>query len=197
MRTFLIAGAGLLLPLASIGLAADAKPFDQKLGLWETITTMETDGMPPMPARQMPQIPKETLDKMPAAQRAKIEEMMKIRAEGSGAPGSPRTMTTKSCTTKESLAKSFGVPEAKGVDCKRDVISSSASKIQLHVVCTPAGGGPASNTDVTMNRLDAEHVTGMMLSKTSVQDKPINMKMTFNSKWIATDCGDVKPYTAK
>lgn len=191
MRTFLIAGAGLLLPLALIALAADLKPFDQKPGLWETTSTVETEGVP-----TMPKIPKETLDKMPPAQRAQVEAMLKSNG-GSGAAGAPRTMTSKSCTTRESMAKSFGMPELKGVDCKRDVISSSSSKLQIHLTCTPTAGGPTSNSDVAMERLDAEHVKGTMLNKTIVQDRAMTMKMAFTSKWVSADCGDVKPNIAK
>ena len=191
MRSLLLAGACVFLPLASLAVAADVKPFDAKVGLWETTTNTEMEGMPAMPS--MAQIPKETLDKMPAAQRAQIETMMKNR----GNFGAPRTTTSKSCNTKESMAKSFAMPELKAVECMRDITSSSSTKIQMHLQCTPSKGGPASNGDVTMERIDAEHVKGSMVTKTDMQGKAITMKMTFDSKWIGADCGDVKPYTGK
>ena len=192
MRTFLVAGASLLLPLASVALPADTKLFDAKLGLWETTTTTEMEGMPAMPA--MPQIPKESLDKMPAAQRERVEAMLKNRAN----PGAPRTMTSKSCTTKETLARGFGVPENKNVDCTRQIVSSSSSKAQIHVECTPAGGGGMkSSGDVAMERIDAEHVNGTMVTKSMAGEKTITVKMSFTSKWVSADCGDVKPYVGK
>ena len=190
MRTLIFAGA-LAGVAANSATAADLRPLDAKIGLWETTTTTEMEGMPAMPA--MPQIPKETLDKMPPAQRAQLEAAMKGRAN----LGAPRTTTSKSCTTKESLNRGFGMPENRGVDCKRDVISSSSSGIQLHMQCTPTGGGPTSTSDVTMTRIDGEHVKGTMVSKTDVQGKPMTIKMNFASKWIAADCGDVKPYSGK
>lgn len=186
MRTLMIAGAGAL--LASAAMAADVKPLDAKVGLWETTTTTEMEGMP-MPAA--PQIPQATLDKMPAAQRAQIEAMMKNR----GNLGAPRT--SKSCTTKESLSKGFAMPESRGVECKRDIINSSSSKIQMHMQCTPSAGGPTSDGDVTMERIDAEHIKGNMVTKTDMQGKSVTMKMSFSSKWIAADCGDIKPYAPK
>ena len=187
MRTLILAGT-----LAAISVAAaDLKPLDAKLGLWETTTTTEMDGMPAMPA--MPQIPKETLDKMPPAQRAQLEAAMKSR----GSLASPRMTTAKSCTTKESLSRGFGMPEHKGVECKRDVISSSSSGMQLHLQCNPTNGGPASISDMTMTRIDGEHVRGNMVSKMDVEGKTMTVKMNFASKWLAADCGDVKPYSGK
>ena len=191
MRTFLVSGASILLPLASIALSADMKPFDTKLGLWETTTTTEMEGMPAMPA--MPQIPKETLDKMPAAQRARLEAMMSNR----GGPGAPRTMTSRSCATKETQARGYGVPESKDVDCTRQIISSSSSKAQIHVECSPKGGGPTSNGEIAVERIDAEHIQGNMTTKTMANEKSITVKMVFSSKWISADCGDVKPYTGR
>jgi hypothetical protein len=28
-------------------------------------------------------------------------------------------------------------------------------------------------------------------------DQAVNMKMTFTTKWISSDCGDVKPFSSK
>ena len=176
--------------LAALACAADIKPLDAKPGLWESTTTTEMQGMA-IPA--MPSIPKETLDKMPPAQRAKIEEMMKAR----GSAGAPNTMTSKACQTKESLAQGYNMPSDKAIDCKRDVITSTSTKLQMHLVCTPAGGGPTMNTDATFERLDAEHVKGNMVTKMDMQGKPVTSKITISSKWISSDCGSVKPYIAK
>ena len=189
MKILLIAGAGMLLPFAAVGLADDFKPLDTKLGLWET--TVNTEGMPAMPA--MPQIPKETLDKMPAAQRAQVEAMMKNRPGG----GAPRATVTKSCTTKESQSRGFGMSEIKEADCKRQIVTSTSSKMQLRMVCKSSTGATMSEMDILMERIDSEHVKGTVSNKTSVRDSPMTIKMTINSKWLSSDCGDVKPFVAK
>ena len=184
MRTLILAGT-----LAAISVAAaDLKPLDAKLGLWETTTTTEVDGMP-----AMPQIPKETLDKMPPAQRAQLEAMMKNRAS----PAAPRTTTSKSCTTKESLNRGFGMPENMKGECKNDVISSSSSNAQMHMQCTATKGGPTSALDLMITRIDSEHIKGNVVSKSDVQGRTMNVKMNFASKWLASDCGDVKPYSRR
>src|SRR5450432_307498 len=84
MKTTILCGLILITPFASF--AADLKPFDAKLGLWEGTTTMETTRGPAIPQKK-PQISEETLAKMPPAQRAQVEAMI----TNSGAPGSPRT----------------------------------------------------------------------------------------------------------
>lgn len=187
MRTLILAGTLAVISIA----AADLKPLDAKLGLWETTTTTEVDGMPAMPA--MPQIPKETLDKMPPAQRAQLEAMMKNRAN----PAAPRTTTSKSCTTKESLNRGFGMPENMKGECKNDVISSSSSNAQMHMQCTSTSGGPTSTIDMIITRIDSEHIKGNVVSKSDVQGTTMNVKMNFASKWLAVNCGDVKPYFGK
>ena len=64
---------------------ADAvQPLDVKPGLWETTTTTEMGGMPPMPA--------DVLAKMTPEQRAKFEAAMKARA----AQGA-KTTTRRTC----------------------------------------------------------------------------------------------------
>ena len=172
--------------LAALAAAADLKPIDAKLGLWETTTTTETQGMPAMP--DMPQIPKETLDKIPAAQRAKMEEAIKQRSLGA-----PRTTTSKACHTKDTV--NYEMPERRAGDCKREVITSTSSKLQMHFVCTSTGGGGV--TDVMVDRIDSEHVKSTAVSKVDFSGKPITTKMVANSRWVSPDCGEVRPVIAK
>ena len=190
MKRFLLAGAAVLLPGAVVTLAADVKPFDAKVGLWEATTVTEMQGMPEV---KVPQIPPETLAKMPPAQRAQVEAMLK----NAGSAGAPRTTVSKSCTTKESLSRGdLGAPENKESNCTRQVISSTSSKIQMHIECSPARGGKSVG-DVTMERIDSEHVKSNMVMKIDSNGRTIDMKMTTSSKWLSADCGDVKPYIPK
>ena len=183
------AGIGALLTLASLSRAADVKPLDAKLGLWESTTTHEMEGMPAMPA--VPQISQEKLDKMPPAQRAQIEAMMKNR----GNLGAPRTTTSKFCMTKESLSRGFNIPENKEASCTSQIVSSSSSKTQIHIDCTPSGGKSAG--DVTIERIDGEHIKSNMIMKTTTGERTMTIKMNSSARWIASVCGDVKAYTAQ
>ncbi len=156
-------------------------PFDAKPGLWETTTTSEMSGMP-----AMPQIPPEALARMPPEQRARIEAMMKSM-------GGPKTTTTKACITKESLQ--MGLDFGRQQSCTQKMVNSSSSKQQIHVEC--AQGKTKSTGDLTVERLDAEHAKGNMTMQVSEGGPQMNMKMSFQSKWLSSDCGDVKPFDGK
>jgi hypothetical protein len=190
MRTFLIVGVTALFPLASVGFASDIKPFDAKTGLWEGTSTMEREGMPAMPPIQ---IPPEKLAQMPPEQRAKVEEMIKSRSNLNG----PQTTTSRSCLTRESFEKGMAMGEAREASsCTRQIVSSTSSRTEIHFECAPASGAKSSG-DIVMERVDSEHMKGQMISKSVYKDRPINIKMTFSSKWISSDCGDVKPVLPK
>jgi hypothetical protein len=172
-------GLAALWPLASWA-ADDITPFEGKTGLWEAAT--EISGMPAMPA-----IPEETLARMPAAQRAQVEAMMKGRGAGGGL-----ATTSKVCLTRESFDKSaaFGQTDK---SCTYKVVSSSSSTQQIHVECDKAN--TKTTGDMTIERVDAEHVKGTMSMKSSASPQPMNMKISFT--WLSADCGDVKPVVPK
>lgn len=182
LKAAILIAVAVLTPLACRA-ADDLVTFDAKPGLWENTTTMEMSGMP-----AMPQIPEEQLAKMPPQQRAQIEAMMKSR----GGMGGPRT--TKSCMTPESLKRSLAFAQNAQTEnsCTSKVASSSANKREIHFECTR--GKTTSAGDMTIERIDSEHVKGNMVMKTIGADRPMDMKMSFTTKWVSSDCGDVKPF---
>ncbi len=160
-------------------------PFDAKPGLWETTSTTEIAGLP-----VMPQIPPEALARMPPERRAQVEAMMKSR-------NGPQATTTKSCMTPESFRRALNLARNEQ-SCTSKLVTSSSSKQEVHVEC--AQGKSKSSGDVTIERIDSEHAKGNMTMKSLTEgDRPINMdmKITFNSKWLSSDCGDVKPFGEK
>ena len=183
MKITVLVGIAALCPLACWA-ADEIKPFDAKPGLWETTTTMDMPGMP-----AMPQIPPEALSKMTPEQRAQMEAMMK----GRGGAG-PRTTTTKVCMTKDSLSRGLALAQNEP-SCTQKVVSSSSSKQVIHMECSQGQG--KSSGDITVERVDAEHAKGTMVMSASEGGRGMNMKMSFNTKWLASDCGDVKPFGEK
>jgi hypothetical protein len=172
-----------LLPLA-VWAADNATPLDIKPGLWENTTKTEMGGRA-MPA--MPAIPPEALAQMPPEQRARVEAMMNSRKPGGG-------MTTKVCMTRDSLANGIRMAQQKG--CTQKLVSSSSTKMVMHVECTE--GANKSSGDVTFERIDSEHTKGNMAMKVSSGGAPpMDMKMVMEGKWLSSDCGDVKPVEAK
>lgn len=181
MRTMVLAAAAILCPLALCA-ADDIKPFDAKLGLWESTSTTDLGGASPMS-----QIPPDRLAAMTPQQRAQLEAVMKAR-------GGLRTNTVKFCVTPETLSRGLSMSQRENA-CTRKVVSSSASKQEIHLDCSQAS--VPMTGDVTIERLDAEHVKGAVAMKSASADRPMQMKSSFNAKWIAADCGDVKPITGK
>jgi len=198
VKTTILLGIAVLCPLAALT-AQEIKPFDAKPGLWESTSSTEISGMPSMAA--VPQLTPEQLARIPEAQRKQVEAMMASRGGG----GSPRSITTKSCVTKESLAKSmaFVNDNANQANCTRKIINSSSDKIQFHMECTPDKLNMTMVGDMTIERLDAEHVKGSGTFKNTGtgpnSDTPRTMesKITFSTKWLSSDCGDVKPIGEK
>jgi Protein of unknown function (DUF3617) len=164
----------------------DLKPVDVKPGLWENTTTTEMSGMS-MP--NMPALSADQLAKIPPDQRARIEAMMK------GGAGSPRTTTTKGCVTSEMLSKPLFDNGDKS--CTFKLVNSSAGSQQIHAECSRGNG--KTTGDLNLERVDSEHYKGTMVMKMSADgasragSQNMNIKFDFTSKWLSSDCGDVKP----
>lgn len=173
----------MLLPVASLCLADDLKMFDAKPGLWETVSTTQMEGMP-----AMPQISPDKLAQMPPEARARVEAMMK------NAAGGPRTTTSRSCQTRESIDRGMSLNSQS--ECTQHAVSSTSSRIQIHYECTPPRGGHSVG-DMTVERLDNGHAKGTMVMKINASGRDMTMNMSFDTKFISSDCGDVKPYTPK
>lgn len=183
MKRILLLVIALLCPLATW--AQDIKPFDAKLGLWESTSTTVMGGMPARPA--MPALTPDQLAQIPPAQRAQMEAMMK------GGPGAPRTSTTRFCLAKDSLSKAFYNADK---SCTAKLVNSTNSMQQIHVECN---GVMKAGGDLKMERVDAEHMKGSMAMKATGDERTggagqsLDIKVTFSNKWVSADCGDVKP----
>jgi hypothetical protein len=168
--------------------AQEIKPLDIKPGLWENSTTSQMSGMA-MPAN-MPQISPDQLAKMPPEARARVEAMMK------GGPGAPQTRTSKVCITHDQLSKP--IFDTGDKSCSYNLTNSSSSSQVIHVECTR--GNTKTGGDLTFKRVDSEHLTGDMLMKTTGDSSTsgsvgqnMTIKLSFSNKFLASDCGDVKP----
>jgi hypothetical protein len=161
-------------PLASAlfcaGICAAQTPLNVKTGEWESTMTNETSG-------QMP-IPQEMIDKMTPEQRAKMEAMMKAR----GMQG-PRTTVTKHCVKKEDLDKPFG---NENKSCKPTIVSSSATKQEIHMECE-MGGGKQVGT-LKFEAVDSSTVKGSMQMTASNGGRTMNVNSTFSAKWLGSAC---------
>jgi hypothetical protein len=160
----------LLLACAAVW-AADTVPLDVKTGQWEGTNTSATTGAPP--------IPPEVLSRMSPEQRAKMEENIK-------AMGAPRTTTTKSCVTKEQIAKAFDMGQQQK-SCTRTVVTSSATKQEIHIECST--DKMKSTGTLRVEALNSESVKGsMQMTMTGAGNNAMTMNSTFTAKWLGPTC---------
>src|ERR1035438_4655332 len=120
MRITMLAALATLC-LSACRAAEPIKAFDVKLGLWENTSKTEMTGAPAMHA--MPQIPEETLAKLPAEQRSQLETRMKGMA-------GPHTATAKSCVTQETLNRGINFAQ-NDKSCAYKAVSSSSTRQEI------------------------------------------------------------------
>lgn len=174
MKVNVFAGILVLFPILSF--AAD-QPFDIKPGLWEFTASMQMSGAPPIP----------NLDQMTPEQRARIEAVLK----NSGA----RPITSKKCITREGIQKAIAeASSSKDKPCAPKLVSSSPSKVVVHIECSAEGREMKSNGDIVVERQDSEHFTATGAVKvTSASGRTMEMKSSMTGTFVSSDCGNLKP----
>lgn len=165
--------------VASAACAQNAPPI--KPGLWEVQMEHEGAGMP----RQMPDM-SEHLKNMPPEQRKQVEAMMKQRGvDMSAGPGRMRI-----CLSKESMDQ--GKWQGDQGRCKTDVLSRSATSWKWKSVCSE----PQAVSEGEASFAGPESYTVRTTTTMTQRGETRTIKSTLNSKWVAADCGDVKPVQA-
>jgi hypothetical protein len=153
-----------------------AEKLSAKTGLWETTTTMNMGGAA-MPA--MSAIPPEMLANLPPAQRAQMEQAMKVM---SGQP-----ITVKSCVTEKDLEQgAFRQQAQQDMQCTFAAVSSTPKRQETTFQCTTPTG-PADGK-LTVEVIDATHAKGTM----QVKAMQMSIESKFESKWLGADCGATK-----
>lgn len=153
-------------------------------GLWETTTNIKNGAMSDAMAKMQ-----EKMASMTPEQRAMMQQMMASRGMSMTPGGS--AITAKNCVAREQAAKG-GLPPSDG-RCQNTETSRSGSTIKYAFTCT--GEHPMSGTgEFTMDGPTA--YTMHSVSDTMVEGKPQHMEMDIAGKWIAADCGSVKPISA-
>jgi len=165
-------GFGFLALLGCVWAADKRQPLNVRPGLWETTMTTTTSGEMPIPA--------ELLSKLTPEQRIKMEQKMK---DNSGEK--TRTLTDKSCVTKEQIEKGLEFGHEQG-RCTRTVVNSTGSVIDLQVTCADEG----MNTRGTMHfeALSPESMNGTSQMTANGGGHAMTVHMSFTSKWLGPTC---------
>lgn len=157
---------GLLVMMTSLPLlAADA--LQVKTGLWETTATSTISGM---------SIPAEQLAKIPPAQRAQMEQMLK---RGSA----PKSTTDRSCITQKDLQEgAFRSQATQDGNCTYRLVSATARHQEWAFQCTSSDGNATGK--MTVDAPDSTHMHGQLDMKSSRG----NASITLVGQWIAASC---------
>jgi hypothetical protein len=175
MKTRILLVLAFLTPLA--GWAVDPVPMDVKLGLWETTVTNQMD--------IASLVPPDVLSKMTPEQRAKMEAAMSGRGGG-------QMNTSKHCITKETLNEAFsniGRGNSKATNCTQTVVSSTSSKMVIHMDCTSAN--MKTSSEIQVEAIDRENTKGSIVTNAAGGGRNGNVTINLTSKWLGPDCGEV------
>ncbi|MBE0547059.1 MAG: DUF3617 domain-containing protein [Rubrivivax sp.] len=174
------------LPLAATLLLAclSTPAWSQKLtpGLWEQSVTMKSQsGRMEQGMAQMQQ----QMAKLPPDQRKMMEQMMAGKGVGM-AVGQPNTV--RICITPEQAARDE-MPQHDG-RCKQTAMERSGNKVRFKFSCT---GDPPTSGEGEYTFESSKAHSGNVVINTAVQGQPERMEMQTRGRWIAADCGAIKP----
>jgi hypothetical protein len=156
----------------------------QAPGLWEHSFTMKSDDG--RMEKAMAEMQKQ-LAAMPAEQRRQMEAAMASRGVKVGAGGN----SVKVCVTKEEAARP---PEARmsAGNCTQKDVQRSGNTMKFKFECTQ----PPSTGEGEMTFVSDKAYSGRTTVTSQVAGKPQQMNMEMQGRWLAGDCGDVKPRTS-
>lgn len=178
----MIRNAALL--LCTLAIPALAHAQSTKPGLWEM--TQKMGGNAEMD-QAMAQMQKQMAGMSPA-ERKMMQDMLAKQGMAMPAPAAGGGMTVKMCITPEMAAKQDLPVQTEG-ECTTTVTSRSANVVKMNFVCK----NPPSTGEGTYTFQGDSAYTMKMLMKTTHQGKPQNVTLDGQGKWVAANCGNVKP----
>lgn len=168
-----------LLFSASGAVAQSTKP-----GLWEMQHKM---GGSPQMDQAMAQMHKQ-MAAMSPAQRKQMEAMMGQQGVSMPTAAAGGGMAMKVCISPEMAARNEMPSQTEG-DCTSTVTARSGNTMKMSYVCKT----PPSTGEGTYTFSGDTAYTMKMVMNTTRKGKPETMTMDGQGKWLASDCGAVKP----
>ena len=155
-----------------------------KPGLWEVTNRMQ--GGSGQMQNAMSEMQKQ-MASMPPEQRKMIEEQMAKSGVRMGSAGPAGGMSVQVCMTREMVEKNE-MPSQQG-DCKTTAQSRAGNTMKMAFACT----NPPSSGDGQITFNGPESYSSKMNVSTQVDGKPEKVSMEGSGKWLAADCGNIKP----
>ena len=163
-------------------LALPASAQTTRPGLWEITSKMS--GNPEM-EQAMAQMQKQ-MASMPPEQRKMMEDMMAKQGMSVGVGGNG--FSTKICVTKEMAARNQLPVEQEG-DCKNVISEKTSTGAKMTYSCT----NPPSSGEGRITFNGDTGYTMKMKVNTKEQGKTQTTLIDGTGKFLAADCGNIKP----
>jgi hypothetical protein len=174
-----------LLAFVMLGLCAAAWAQNLKPGLWEMTHDMKSTSGELEKARALAQ---QQMANMPPEQRRMMEEAMAKHGVQMG--GGTGAMTMKACLTREMVERNE-MPVQHG-NCKTTKQQRSGNTLKVVHTCTK----PPSTTETEYTFQSPEAFTVKMTVHTTLNGRRDTMNVHGSGKWLAADCGNLKPMPA-
>lgn len=167
VRIALAVSVGVALPLLA------AERLAVKTGLWESTETVQISGV---------KIPADQLAKMPPAQRAQMEEMLKKMGVGA-----PRTTVHKWCLTAKDLQEdTFFGPQDEGDNCQHKLVASTSKRREWTFQCNSPDG--IGSGHLVIEASSDTQVHGTMEGQMARASGSGSMNTKIEAKWVAASC---------
>lgn len=190
MKTILIAMSVLTLAAVHAPNAA-AQQVNIKPGLWQLDMTLPGQSKGNAMAGHVEQM-KAQMASMPPEQRKKMESTL-AQLEARGTEFTSDGLRTKHCITKENMAN-FDFLGKKGMESCTQKTSPTADGMKVSMQCTR----PQMKVDASMKRQSDKAYTFESIATVPGPDgKPMTQKTSGSGKWLGSDCGEIKPASAK
>ena len=171
-----------LVAFAAASFALSASAQNLKPGLWEVTNNMKSSsGEMDKAMAQMQQ----QMASMSPEQRKQMEAAMAKQGIAMGA--GPGGMSVRTCMTREMIERNE-IPGHKA-DCRTTRNERSGNTIKVAFSCT----NPPSSGEGQLTIQSPEAYSMKMAVKGPPGSKAETMSMDASGKWIAADCGNVKP----
>lgn len=193
-----------VLSVTAVPLHAEPIKVDMKAGLWENKVVWgggDTEGIPAIQPDQVKfamEEMKKQLANMSPEQRKQMEAMMaqsgmKVTDNGvsfnnSQVEISPTGTNAKLCVTQAQIDRGELPDDVKG--CESALKKISATQFKSTHVCSGEYSG-TGESEVTFH--SPKHYTGTGKMNQVMNGEKRTMAFTMEGKWLASDCGDVKP----
>lgn len=166
--------------------ALPALAQNMKPGLWEIDTKSSATADPRL--RQMLEMQKQQMANMPPEQRKMMEDMMAKHGAGGLTISPDGGMHVKACVTPEMVARNQLPMQQRG-NCVHKRSPMVGNGMKMSFTCTNpevSGEGSATFTGDTAFAMTMQTVA-------TVNGKKQPSSMSSSGKWLASDCGNIKP----